>query len=93
MYIFSLNATARDDKHGFKAGEVLPFIVYIDFKDLFGAEKLAQIFLMREGFGDAHVVKRKHLGEEQLQQPALRNDPQIAEALRSGYAMQVFESH
>ena len=60
MYIFSADATARKDiDEDVKAGKTVPFIVYINFTDLFGAEQLCKIYLMRAGFTDINISKRK----------------------------------
>ena len=61
MFLFSINAVSRQDQGEFTAGEEVPFIVYIDFKDLFGAEQLATVFVMREGFRDAQLKGQRLL--------------------------------
>lgn len=89
MYLFSINATSRQDQGDFKAGEECPFIAYINFIDLFGAEQLATLYLMKEGFRDIKILKRRFLTGDTLQS----DDPQIAEALKKGYCLQAFSSH
>lgn len=60
MYIFSADAKARKDfDQDVKAGQKVPFIVYIHYADLFGAEQLCKIYLMRAGFTDINIHKRK----------------------------------
>ncbi len=93
MFIFSATAKSKKDQPGFKAGESIPFIVYIDFKDMFGAEKLCQIFLFKEGFHDIHIEKRKLIPNDKLDSKLIENDKALAEALESGYMIQMFEAH
>ncbi len=92
MYIFSLTAKTKTDIDGFSAGQEAPFIVYIDFKDLIGAEQLARLFVMKEGFYDVIIEKRKQLPVGKVMQ-LKRKDPQIKEALKTGYAIQLFDEH
>ena len=94
MYLFSVNATAKKTHGEFTEGESAPFIVYIDFKDMFGAEKLAQLFVMAEGFKDVTIIKRKMIDNAQIpKNPAFAKDPQITEALAKGYCVQAFSAH
>ena len=92
MYIFSLTAKSKKDIEGFATGAEAPFIVYIHFKDLIGAEQLARLFVMKEGFYDVVIEKRKQLSEGKVMQ-LKRKDPQIKEALKTGYAIQLFDEH
>ena len=92
MYIFSVNAIAKDDRQGVKAGQMVPFIVYVNFIDLFGAEQLCKVYLMRAGFTDIDIENRK------LVPSNIRNDPRViaadkamAEAIKSGYMIQMFD--
>lgn len=89
MYLFSLNAVAKESYGDFRKGEEVPFIVYIDFKDLFGAEQLATLFVMREGFREVKILKRRQIKVDD----ALKKDPQIQQALNKGYCVQAFEAH
>ncbi|MBB3048711.1 hypothetical protein FHR99_002985 [Litorivivens lipolytica] len=89
MYLFSINATSSKDQGEFKAGEECPFIVYINFLDLFGAEQLAKLYLMKEGFRDATIVKRRFIKLDGKP----HQDPQIQEAQKKGYCLQVFSAH
>lgn len=95
MYLFSVNAISKRDQGEFKEGEDVPFIVYINFKDLFGAEQLAKVFVMREGFREVTIEKRKHLEDRVIQdgENALSRDPQIREAQLKGYCIQAFSAH
>ena len=89
MYLFSINAVSVKDQGDFKAGEECPFIAYINFVDLFGAEQLATLYLMKEGFRDIKITKRRLIKLE----GKTHNDPQISEALRKGYCLQAVSAH
>ena len=94
MYIFSVSAKTRHDIDGFSKGQQVPFIVYINFKDLYGAEKLCQIFVIKEGFYDVVIEKRKLLTEEKLLDPKVIDaDKALKEAINTGYAIQLFSAH
>ena len=94
MYIFSVNATAKKDMDDIQAGETMPFIVYINFKDLFGAEQLCKLYLMNAGFTDITIGKRKYLTEDQWRdKPMAQQDKALREALETGYCVQLFEAH
>ena len=94
MYLFSINATAKTTHGEFTEGEKAPFIVYIDFKDMFGAENLAKLFVMAEGFTKVEIEKRKLIDNTHIpDNPALAKDPQILEALAKGYCVQAFSAH
>ncbi|WP_372798095.1 hypothetical protein [Litorivivens sp.] len=90
MYLFSINAVSARDQGDFKAGEECPFIVYINFIDLFGAEQLATVYLMKEGFREIKITKRRLI---KLASGEQHPDPQIAEAQRKGYCLQAFSAH
>jgi hypothetical protein len=92
MYIFSVTAKSKYNIEGFAEGDEAPFIVYIDFKDLIGAEQLARLFVMKEGFYDVIIEKRKQLPKNKVVQ-LKRKDQQIREALETGYAIQLFDEH
>ena len=92
MYIFSVNAKAKKARDGVKEGQVVPFIVYINFVDLFGAEQLCKVYLMRAGFTEIDIEKKK------LVPSTLTNDPRVvaadkamSEAINSGYMIQMFD--
>lgn len=92
MYIFSANGTARDDRHGFKQGQRAPFIVYINFIDLFGAEQLCKVYLMRAGFTDITIDKRKRVDDKLLKdERVVQADKALREALEAGYMIQLFD--
>ncbi|WP_298633795.1 hypothetical protein [uncultured Umboniibacter sp.] len=94
MYIFSITAVARIDQDGFTAGTSKPFIVYINFADLFGARALAQAYLLKAGFHKLRFDDQKHLSPEQLSDHAtVAGNRQIVEALEHGFSLQIFESH
>ncbi|MBD2858925.1 hypothetical protein IB286_07850 [Spongiibacter sp. KMU-158] len=89
MLLFSINAVSKTDQGEFKAGEEVPFIVYIDFADMFGAEYLAKLYVMREGFTDVNIIKRRKIAIDK----ALSQDPQVKQALEKGYCLQAFSAH
>lgn len=94
MYIFSVNATSSRNIEGFAEGEQVPFIIYINFKDLYGAEKLCQLYLQQEGFRDPSIEKRKLIDAKFLNDnKAINADPALKEALNSGYSIQMFTAH
>ncbi len=91
MYVFSASATATKAFDDIEIGDTSPFIVYIDFKDLFGAETLCKILIMREGFKDIEIEKRQWLTPEKCQDPKiLQADKGLREALKAGFAIQLF---
>ncbi|CAA0108372.1 Uncharacterised protein [BD1-7 clade bacterium] len=94
MYLFSCNATAKKDLAHVevKKGDVMPFIVYIDFADLFGAEYLCKLYLLKEGFMDIDIQKRKCLEPEQVV-TLKEKDADIQEALDCGYRLRMFDAH
>lgn len=94
MYVFSANARAKETFEDFAKGDEVPFIVYINYKDLFGAEQLCRLYLIQEGFEKPAVNKRKLIEEKFLQdQKLIDADPSLKEALESGYSIQIFTSH
>lgn len=93
MYALSVNATARKDVDGVKEGSTVPFIVYINFKDLFGAEQLCKVYLMRAGFTEIIIEKRKMIVDKILKNPrAVAADKALSEAVKTGYMIQMFDS-
>ena len=93
MFVFSVNAKAREAKEGIEVGEQVPFIVYINFKDLFGAEQLCKIYLMRAGFTQVEIDNRKLIQPKLLKDKrVVAADKALREALDSGYMIQMFES-
>lgn len=94
MYVFSVNAKTKQDIDGFTADSEVPFIVYISFKDLFGAEQLCKMYLIKEGFYDVTIQNRKLIGEKYLKNKKLvAHDKALREAINTGYTIQLFESH
>lgn len=92
MYIFSANATAKHERSGVPVGRRMPFMVYINFKDLFGAEQLCKIYLFQAGFTDVEIEKRKFLSGEMLEnEDLLRTDPALKEAKDAGYMVRMFD--
>lgn len=70
----------------------MPFMVYINFIDLFGAEQLCKIYLMKAGFTDVAIEKRKFFSGQMLEdEQLLLADPALKEALESGYMIRMFE--
>jgi len=93
MYIFSVTATAKRDTDDAKTGESRPFIVYINFNDLFGAQSLVQAYLIRAGYSNIQFEDKKYLDESQLNDHAkIAGNPMLVEALREGYAVQLFSA-
>ena len=92
MYIFSVNAKVKKNHDGLKEGQVVPFIVYINFIDLFGAEQLCKVYLMRAGFTEIDIEKRKLVPSNLTTDPrVIAADKAMAEALKSGYMIQMFD--
>jgi hypothetical protein len=92
MFLFSCTASAKKDLPDVKAGESMPFIVYIDYSDLFGAEHLCKLYLMQAGFTDIVLEKRKQLSGEQLELMS-KTDTDIKVALKRGFYLRMFDSH
>ena len=94
MYIFSASAKARKAMDDIEAGQSMPFIVYINFKDLFGAEQLCKIYLYKSGFTDVEIEKRKLVEPRLLKDKrVLSADKILKDALDSGYSIQMFDEH
>jgi hypothetical protein len=92
MYIFSVTGVARKAMDDIEAGQSMPFIVYINFKDLFGAEQLCKIYLYKSGFTDVEIEKRKLVEKKLLDDPrVLAADKVLKDALDSGYSIQMFD--
>lgn len=94
MYVFSANARASRAFDNFARGDEVPFIVYINFKDLYGAEQLCQLYLIQEGFENPQIDKRKLIEARYLNDEKVVNaDSALKEALETGYSIQVFSAH
>ena len=92
MYVFSATAIATKAVDHLQPGDRGLFIVYIDFKDLFGAENLCKLMVMRQGFKDVEIEKRQWLTPEKCQDPRFQQaDKALCEALQTGWAIQLFE--
>lgn len=92
MYIFSANGRAKKAFDDIKEGQMVPFIVYINFVDLFGAEHLCKLFLMRAGFTEIQIEKRKLVPSGLLADPrVIAADKAMAEAVKNGYWIQMFD--
>lgn len=93
MYVFSVNATARNNQSGVPEGSQVPFMVYVNFADRFGAEQLCKVYLLRAGFKDVQIEQCKSLSAQSLQdERLLRADPAIQEALQWSYKIRMFEA-
>ena len=90
MFVFSVTAKAKSDIDGFERVESAPFIFYIDFQDLVGAEYLARYYVTKEGFYEVTVDKRRQLERDKLAGFAKKNK-QVKEALKTGYVIQLFD--
>lgn len=92
MYIFSANATAKAARDDIEVGQKMPFIVYINFSDLFGAEQLCKIYLMRAGFTAIEIEKRKFVPGKLLNdERVVAADKAMSEAIEHGYMIQMFD--
>lgn len=91
MYVFSASATATKPFDDIAIDDNALFIIYVDFKDLFGAEALCKILVMREGFKDVIIDKRQWLTPEKCQNAKIQAaDKNLCEALKTGFAIQLF---
>ena len=94
MYVFSVNARTPKAIEDYPKGAQVPFIVYINFKDLYGAEQLCRLYLLQQGFERPAIEKRKLIEEKFLNNSKLIDaDPALKEALTTGYSIQVFSAH
>lgn len=94
MYVFSANARTSKAFDDFLEGDEVPFIVYINYKDLFGAEQLCRLYLLQQGFEEPAINKRKLIDAKFLQdQKLIDADKALKDALESGYSIQVFSAH
>lgn len=92
MYVFSMMAKAVRVREGISVGQQVPFIVYINFQDLFGAENLAKIYLMRAGFSEAVIENRKKLPSSATSDKrVLLADKALKDAVDAGYHIQMFD--
>jgi len=92
MYIFSANGKAKKAFDDIQEGQKVPFIVYINFKDLFGAEQLCKVYLMRAGFTEIEIENRKLVPSNLTSDPrVIAADKAMAEAIKDGYMIQMFD--
>ncbi len=91
MYVFSVTGTARKPQPHIQVGQKVPFIVYINFKDLFGAEQLCKVYLMKAGFTDITIEKRKGIERLAKNAKAVAADKWLKEAVDRGYSIQMFD--
>lgn len=93
MFVFSVSAKTTKPIDDFAEGDTAPLIVYINFKDLLGAETLCKLFVMREGFKEVSIEKRQMISDEKLADTRIVDaDKGLKEALKTGYALQLFSS-
>lgn len=94
MFVFSVNARTPKAIEDFPKGAEVPFIVYINFKDLHGAELLCRSYLVQQGFEKPSIEKRKLIEERFFNdQKLIAADPALKEALDTGYSIQIFSAH
>lgn len=91
MYVFSVTANAVKPRAGIAVGQKVPFIVYINFLDLFGAENLCKIYLMRAGFSEAVIENRKRLPDLVRTDKRMLADKALKDAVEAGYHIQMFD--
>lgn len=92
MFVFSVNATARKELAGIAEGSQVPFMVYVNYLDRFGAEQLCKVYLLRAGFKDIQIEQCQAISAESLRDDSLlQADPSLKEALESGYKIRMFE--
>jgi hypothetical protein len=67
-------------------------LLFINFKDLFGAEHLCKLYLMRAGFIEIQIENRKLVPSNLTSDPrVVAADKAMAEALKDGYMIQMFD--
>jgi len=92
MFIFSADAVAARELEDVKKGQKVPFIIYIHYQDLFGAEQLAKIYLMKAGFTEINIHKRKAVAPDLLaDERVIAADNAMREAVETGYTIQMFD--
>ena len=74
MYVFSTKRAHPKTLEGFDKGAEVLFIIYINFKDLFGAEHLCYAYLKQQGFDHLSVEKRKLIEDKFLVDQAIDAD-------------------
>jgi len=92
MYVFSVNATAKETVQGIDKGQNVPFIVYINAPSLEGAEKLCTLQLLRAGFHQVDIKKHKKIAQKALADSNLvAAHAGLGEALEKGYSIHIFD--
>ena len=91
MFVFSCSAETKVDREDLKQGERAPFMVYINYADLFGAEQLGQMYLMREGFTNIEMEKRKFIQAATVEKLKFK-EKDIQEAMKDGFFIRMFEA-
>lgn len=92
MYVFSVNAVAKDAVDGIAAGKTVPFIVYINAPKLEGAKKLCTMHLLRAGFFKIEIDKQKKIAANVLaDKKRVAAHSGLSEAMAKGYAIHVFD--
>ena len=92
MYVFSVNAVAKDAVDSIAQGQNVPFIVYINSEDRGGAEKLCTLHLLRAGFHQVKIEKHKKVAAKVLgDHKMLAAHRGLKEALDQGYSIHLFD--
>ncbi len=90
MFVFSCSAETKVDREDIKQGERAPFMVYINYADLFGAEQLCQMYLMREGFTNIELEKRKYIQAATVEKLKFK-EKDVQVAVKEGFFVRMFE--
>jgi len=92
MYVFSVNAVAKEAVDGIAQGKMVPFIVYINAPKLEGAEKLCTLQLLRAGFHQVKIEKNKKIAAKALaNKKVVAEHSGLKEALEKGYSIHIFD--
>ena len=92
MYVFSVNATAKETVQGIAEGQNVPFIVYINAPNRDGAEKLCTLRLLRAGFHQVEIEKYKKIAQKALADSSVVAAHRgLGEALEKGYSIHIFD--
>lgn len=92
MFVFSVNAVAKEAMDGIAQGQNVPFIIYINAPKQEGAEKLCTLHLLRAGFHQVDINKHKKIVAKVLaDQKVVAAHSGLKEALEKGYSIHVFD--
>jgi hypothetical protein len=92
MYVFSVNAIAKEAVQGIAKGQKVPFIVYINSKNRAGAKKLCVLRLLKAGFHQVEICEHRLVGEKALaDEKVLSAHRGLREALDQGYSIHLFD--